>query len=124
MDAKPKTWSGLFPVHPAADVFPMMTDAELDELGEDIKAHGLRDSVVLWQDNADSHVRSKAPYYVLDGRNRLAAMDRVGIRAPADWRGHRLGVGGRLVFNTVCAWVWAGPGGQWEKTLASTPPRS
>ena len=32
------TWRQRFKVHPAADAFPMMSDAELDELGKDIKA--------------------------------------------------------------------------------------
>jgi hypothetical protein len=35
------TWRDQYKVHPAADVFPMMSDQELAELGEDIGANGL-----------------------------------------------------------------------------------
>jgi hypothetical protein len=35
-------WGGTtYQVHPAAEVFPMMSDDELAKLGEDIKANGL-----------------------------------------------------------------------------------
>jgi hypothetical protein len=47
--------------HPFAEVFPLMTPAEADELKVDIKAHGLRDDIVLY--------RGK----ILDGRNRYLA---------------------------------------------------
>ena len=48
--------------HPYADCFPMMTDAELQELADDIKANGQREAVWIDQDGL-----------VLDGRNRVAA---------------------------------------------------
>jgi hypothetical protein len=51
-------WSGK--VHPVADLFPMMTDEELNDLGADIKANGLLHSIVL-DDNGD----------LIDGRNRM-----------------------------------------------------
>ena len=43
------TWRDVYPVHPCADVFPMMSDEELDALAEDIKTHGLQQPVVLWE---------------------------------------------------------------------------
>jgi len=49
-------------IHPAADLFPMMGNAELAALAADIVASGLRESVKLAEDGS-----------VLDGRNRLAA---------------------------------------------------
>jgi hypothetical protein len=55
-------------VHPAADLFPLMSEAELRELGEDIKANGLRASIVLYKGK------------LLDGRNRLDAMELVGVK--------------------------------------------
>jgi hypothetical protein len=33
-------WRSLYPVHPCADVFPMMSDADLDALGHDILIRG------------------------------------------------------------------------------------
>jgi hypothetical protein len=50
------------PIHPAADIFPMLPPDELDALADDIKENGLRVAIIL-----DKEGR------VLDGRNRLAA---------------------------------------------------
>ena len=61
-------WRPQYKVHPATDVFPMMSDEDLDKLGEDIKANGLRNPIIL-----DSHGT------LLDGRNRLEAMERAAI---------------------------------------------
>ena len=40
--ATPQPWRSLLPVHPACELVRKMTDAELRELGEDIKEHGLK----------------------------------------------------------------------------------
>jgi hypothetical protein len=64
------------PVHPAAAMLPMMSDAELDELAEDIKANGLIESIMLFADSVGG------PLCVLDGRNRLAAFKRLGRTPP------------------------------------------
>jgi ParB/Sulfiredoxin domain len=66
------TWRDKYKVHPAADVFPMMSDEELRALGEDIKAHGLNRPIVLWLAGDDDWV-------LIDGRNRLEAMERAGV---------------------------------------------
>jgi hypothetical protein len=56
--------------HPAADLFPMMPDSELDDLAKDIaKPHGLQNQLV-WLDGR-----------LLDGRNRLAAITRIADKA-------------------------------------------
>lgn len=52
-------------VHSAASMFPMMSDAELDELAADIDEHNLRAPIVF------------AGAELVDGRNRLAAIDRI-----------------------------------------------
>ena len=67
-----KSWRDVLPVHPAADLFPMMSDAVLFELGQDIKKHGLRAPITFWM-AADQSVS------LFDGRNRLDAMGAVGI---------------------------------------------
>jgi len=60
-------WRDHLKVHPAAELFPPMSEPDLRELGEDIKAHGLKSHLKLYKG------------LLLDGRNRLAAMELVGI---------------------------------------------
>jgi len=55
-------------VHPFADAFPMMTGDEMDRLVEDIKQEGQIEPCIV---NAEG--------VLLDGRNRLAACERLGI---------------------------------------------
>lgn len=55
-------------IHPYADVFPMLPDAELEELAESIRTSGLRQPVVVTEDGL-----------ILDGRNRAAACQKLGI---------------------------------------------
>ena len=57
--------------HSIADIFPMMSDDELDRLAEDIRAHGLREPIWLHSDGR-----------IIDGRNRYLACQRLG-REPA-----------------------------------------
>jgi len=54
------------PVHPAADLFPMLSGDDFTALAEDIAEHGLREPVWVWRDEDGVE-------YLLDGRNRLAA---------------------------------------------------
>jgi hypothetical protein len=70
--ASPVPWRELLPVHPAAEIVPMMTDAEIDALADDIKQNKLQQNVVIFVD----HDRSES---WLDGRNRLEALARLGI---------------------------------------------
>jgi phage N-6-adenine-methyltransferase len=57
-------------VHPVANVFPMMSDHEIDDLARDILENGQREAVWMHQGQ------------VIDGRNRIAACERIG-RAPS-----------------------------------------
>jgi N6-adenosine-specific RNA methylase IME4 len=54
--------------HPAADLFPMMTSAEIDQLAADIQQRGQIHPILTTGDNL-----------VLDGRNRLEACRRAGV---------------------------------------------
>jgi hypothetical protein len=62
-------------VHPAADLFPMMPDDELESLARDIAENGLRQGVVLWISTRMPVQTAAAARgaMLLDGRNRLAA---------------------------------------------------
>lgn len=71
-DEPPLHWRETWPIHEAADLFPMMGDDDLDQLADDIDANGLQQPIVLWKD-ADGNL------LLLDGRNRLAAAKRAGI---------------------------------------------
>ena len=58
-------WRDGIKVHPAADLFPMMSDAELDELAADIAKNGVQQPIVWYHGQ------------LIDGRNRVAAVSRI-----------------------------------------------
>ncbi len=62
-----------WPVHPAAELFPLLGDAELTELADDIRANGLIEPVWLFDDPQLGTV-------LLDGRNRAQACEIAGVR--------------------------------------------
>jgi N6-adenosine-specific RNA methylase IME4/plasmid stability protein len=64
------------PPHPAAALFPLMPEAELRALADDIRAHGLAEPVVVHHGQ------------VVDGRNRIAACSMAGVEArTVEWSG-------------------------------------
>lgn len=65
-------WRKLREVHPAAELFPLMPEAELKELAEDIEKNGVSTRIVLWPD-------SSGKKWLLDGRNRLDALALLGL---------------------------------------------
>ena len=72
------------PIHPAAEIFPLMSDTALDELAQDIKANGLLHPIVRHEGK------------VIDGRNRLAACQRAGMPPTfIEWSG----------TGSVVAWI-------------------
>jgi hypothetical protein len=62
------TWRNILKIHPAADLFPLMSPEELRVLGKDIGANGLTSPIVLWRDQSGI-------VFLLDGRNRLDAIE-------------------------------------------------
>jgi hypothetical protein len=72
---KPTSWRDIVKIHPAADLFPLMTADELKALGEDVAKNGLRVPIVLW-----SKTEYGAPVLLLDGRNRLDAAELAGVK--------------------------------------------
>lgn len=65
--SKRDTWMSTYVIHPAADLFPMMSEEDFQALKADIKAHGQRDCLMLWKGQ------------LIDGRNRLRACSELGI---------------------------------------------
>ena len=63
-----QSWRDTLPIHPAAELFPRMSEAELAALGKDIRKHGLTSSIAVWSDG-------KSPKQLLDGRSRLDAIE-------------------------------------------------
>lgn len=63
------TTTAPFPVHPAAELFPLMQGADFDAFVEDIRVNGQQEPVVL---DADGRL--------LDGRNRARACTSLGLR--------------------------------------------
>lgn len=57
--------------HPAADLFPMLGEAELHELAEDIREHGLQEQIVRCDHDGEQ--------VILDGRNRFRACEMAGV---------------------------------------------
>ncbi|MEZ4269149.1 MAG: ParB/RepB/Spo0J family partition protein [Myxococcota bacterium] len=65
-----------YPIHPACDMLPMMPDAGLEEMAEDIRRHGQQQPVVIYQGQ------------ILDGRNRLRACELAGVQPEVrEWSG-------------------------------------
>ena len=72
MPAPPRTYlvdGRRLPAHPAAELFPLLDEAELKELTADVVTHGQRENVLL----------NAAGTQVVDGRNRCIACDRANI---------------------------------------------
>jgi hypothetical protein len=72
-----RSWRDVMPVHPAADVFPLLPPGELAALAEDIRASGLTEAMTFWE-------RPGGRWVLLDGRNRLDAMEAAGFTLAND----------------------------------------
>jgi hypothetical protein len=72
--SKAKSWRDVLPVHEVANLFPLMTKPQLQKLADDISANGLKLPVILWAE------RRGQQKFLLDGRNRLDAMELAGLR--------------------------------------------
>jgi hypothetical protein len=79
-ESEPKGWRDLLPIHPAAELFPLMGVDELRQLADDIQQNGLSEAPVLY-DGPDG-------VCVIDGRNRLDALELIGGRELFDANGH------------------------------------
>jgi hypothetical protein len=66
------SWRNSISIHPAADLFPLLSEDELAQLGYDIRRNGLTSPIAIM-------IEHNKPVLV-DGRNRLDAMEIVGLR--------------------------------------------
>jgi hypothetical protein len=73
-----KSWRDKLKVHSAANLLPLLDAKERLVLGEDIKKNGLKARAALVQQDGE--------WLLLDGRNRLDAMEEVGIDVEIDDR--------------------------------------
>src|SRR6476646_4620883 len=64
-------WRDILPIHPACELFPLMTPEELRELADDMTRNGPRERVTLYDDPT-------LGVCLLDGRNRLDALALLG----------------------------------------------
>src|SRR3954471_20506117 len=62
-----------YTTHPVADLWPLLAEAELAALAEDIRANGLRYPVWRHRDGR-----------IIDGRNRWLACERAGVECPSE----------------------------------------
>src|SRR5206468_1144364 len=62
-------WRKHIKVHPAADLFPMMTGAALNGLVKSVRKDFVTQPLVLWPDPSGELL-------LIDGRNRLSALER------------------------------------------------
>jgi len=88
MKTSSASWREVLPIHPAAQMLPPLPEEELRVLGEDIKARGLLHPVYIFEEPVGRGGRSK--YCLLDGVNRLDAMELVGVDFKID-RNDRFG---------------------------------
>ena len=58
------------PFHPLADLFPLLEGADFDELVADVRAHGVREPIWIYEEK------------ILDGRNRHRAAAVAGVACP------------------------------------------
>jgi hypothetical protein len=69
-------WRDMLPVHPAAELFPLLSKGELEELSGDIKENGLRQRCHT--------IAEGGRLVLLDGRNRLDALEHIGKEITLD----------------------------------------
>jgi ParB-like chromosome segregation protein Spo0J len=75
-------WRDLFPVHPAAELFPLLSRAELTELAADIKERGMLMPILVRRlvRRPDAPAGPGVPEFeIVDGRSRLYAMTLAGL---------------------------------------------
>jgi ParB-like chromosome segregation protein Spo0J len=76
-DQVSSAWRDQIEVHPAADLFQIMATEELKALGSDIEKRGLTSPIAITI--TGKKLNGDCKYWLLDGRNRLDAMELAGV---------------------------------------------
>jgi hypothetical protein len=71
-----RSWRDVLPIHPAAELFPLMSKTELEVLAEDTKKSGLQIPITVLVGYLKGGGYS---YQLLDGRSRLDALELAGF---------------------------------------------
>jgi hypothetical protein len=83
-DKQATSWRDILPIHPACEMLDPLSPDELETLGGDIAAHGLRIPIIIYREDGAAEPQ------LLDGRNRLDAMEKAGMPIVVDgkiaWR--------------------------------------
>jgi hypothetical protein len=90
--APPAQWRSVLKVHPVADAFPLLSEKELKVLAGDIERNGLKTPIILWAPEEG------AEFQLLDGRNRLDALEMLGRIVVDDGRLQE-GIGWEAAFG-------------------------
>jgi hypothetical protein len=72
-----KSWRDVLKIHPAAKLFPLLSGTELRELADDIGKNGLRSPIMMTSPHSEDE------QMLLDGRNRLDALELLGVEIVA-----------------------------------------
>jgi hypothetical protein len=79
-----KSWRDVLKIHPAAELFPLLSETERVELGEDIRRNGQLEPIAVIEKavpRPDGHYNASDALetIILDGRNRLDAREAAGL---------------------------------------------
>src|SRR5947209_9015560 len=96
------SWRDQKKIHPACDVFPLMSPDDLRALADDIRANGLKVPI-------ETRSTDDGELYVIDGRNRLDALELLAIQLIDDkgeWKhSEYIRYGGRRTHAEIAAEV-------------------
>jgi hypothetical protein len=84
-------WRAHLKIHPAAELFPLLSEEELKALADDIEKNGLVTKLVLAEDGS-----------LLDGRNRLDAAASLGLLTWERNEPRKLHLNGKLIEPIQC----------------------
>ena len=107
-----QSWRDVLPIHPAANLFPLMSEYDpqaLRELAGDINTNHLQVPLILWTEKAED-ADNLTKVQLLDGRNRLDGLELLGVQLVRR---------GKLDLEAIC--MFANTGHFVEKRFGGDP---